>query len=259
MSRDGLSCHNSLRPALEMLETRWVPASVGTANQNFIDQVYRDVLHRAPDPGADGWVASLDNGTSREDIVESILDSDEGLRNQVNDLYIRFLDRPADPAGLDGWAQFLRDGNSNVELAARLMASEEYYQTQGGGTDFVFLSAVYEDVLCRPISAEEFEDRGDDFGDGYNDRIDIVESIFDSDEGEDVRDVLSVRSFLRMDVPPDVANDLADGDDDDWVFAQSLLSSDEYFDRAQTLTTADFATIPSCDDLSAQPIGVVLV
>jgi hypothetical protein len=46
-----------------------------------------------------------------------------------------------------------------------------------------------------------------------------------------------------------------DGDNDDWAFAQSLLYSDEYYNLSQTLTPADFATIPSCDDLAAQPIG----
>jgi hypothetical protein len=34
---------------LEPLEGRWVPANVSSSpNQNFVDQVYRDVLHRPP-------------------------------------------------------------------------------------------------------------------------------------------------------------------------------------------------------------------
>lgn len=256
MIRDRMSPACSLRPALETLETRWVPAAVGTANENFVDQLYRDILHRAPDPGSAGWVSALDSGSlDREDVVEGILDSEEGIRNQINDLYVRFLDRPVDPTGLAGWTQFLRnDDNTNLDLATQLLASDEYYQTQGGGTDFGWLNAVYEDVLCRPISFEEFDDRDDDFSGGFADRIDIAESVFLSDEGEDVRDVLSARSFLRADFPPDVADDLAEGDDEDWAFSQSILSGTAYFNLAQTLTEADFATIPSCDNLEAQPI-----
>jgi hypothetical protein len=252
MRHAGLAHAQPFRPTLETLDTRWVPANVGTANQNFVDQIYRDVLHRAPDPGSAGWVAALDGGDDRSDIVDGILDSDEGRRNQVNDMYVRFLGRQADPTGLAGWTNYLRD-NSNFDLAAQIIASDEYYQTQGGGTDFGFLNAVYTDVLCRPISADEADDRGDDFSGGFNDRVDIARSILESDEGLDRRDILSVRSFLRTDVNADQAFDLVDGDDDS-VFSRSLLSAPEYFNQSQTLTTADFATIPSCDDLPAQPI-----
>jgi hypothetical protein len=253
--RHGLSRPGPLRSALETLETRWVPAAVGTANQNFVDQLYRDLLHRAPDPAAAGWVAALDAGADREDIVDGILDSEEGIRNQINDLYIRFLDRPADEVGLAGWANFLRDDHTNLDLAAQLIASDEYYQSQGGGTDVGFLNAVYEDVLCRPIFADEIEDRDDDFDDGFADRLDIAEGILDSGEGEEMRAVLSARGFLRADLPPDQAEDVAD-DDGDAAFSRGLLSGPEYFNVSQTLTEADFATIPSCDNLETQPIIV---
>src|SRR5947208_743140 len=86
------------RPSLEALEARWVPANVGTPNQNFVDQLYRDALHRAPDPGAQGWVQALDAGRiSRKDVAAGVLGSPEGLRTEVNDLYVRFLGRQADP------------------------------------------------------------------------------------------------------------------------------------------------------------------
>ncbi|MCI0701918.1 MAG: DUF4214 domain-containing protein [Planctomycetia bacterium] len=254
MSQAGHS-YPSVRDTLETLETRWVPANVGSPNQNFVDQLYRDVLHRAPDPGSAGWVAALDGGAARSDIVDGILDSPEGLQNQVNDIYVRFLDRPADPGGLAFWTNFLGDeDNTNFDLAAQILASNEYYQTQGGGTDFGFMNAVYMDVLCRPIGVDEMEDRGDDFDDGHSDRVDIALSILESDEGLDTRDILSVRSFLRMDVSADQARDLVDGDDDS-VFSRSLLSTPAYFNLSQMLTPADFATIPSCDDRPAQPIG----
>ena len=261
MSRDKLSLPCPFRQSLETLETRWVPASVGSANQNFVDQLYRDVLHRAPDPASAGWVSSLDAGGDRADVVDGILNSEEGLRNQVNDLYVRFLGRSADAGGLSFWTDYLRDeDNTNLDLAARLISSEEYYQTRGGGTDLGFLNAVYEDVLCRPIGGGEVEDRGDDFDDGAEDRFDIAEGILGSGEAEDVRNVHSAQSFLRANLTADQAEDLVGdlgGDDDegDWVFAPGMLVSEQYYAQAQSLPTTAFATIPSCDNVEAEPLA----
>ena len=258
MSHDDSSRHTSARPNLETLDDRCVPAAVGTANANYVDQLYRDILHRAPDPGGLAyWTSQLDGGDDRGEVADAIINSAEGRQAQVNDLYLRFLDRPADPAGLAGWSNYLRD-HDNIDLAALLIASDEYYQVQGGGTNAGFLNAVYEDVLCRQISADEIDDRDDDFDDGFESRQDIAESILESDEAEDLRDQHSVLSYLRQDMPADLAADIVDDDDgdgdfdnDDAVFAGTLLSSDRYFALSQRLTTADFATIPSCDNISA--------
>jgi hypothetical protein len=262
------------RPNLEWLEDRWVPANVGTPNQNFIDQVYRDVLHRAPDPGAAGWVQGLDSGQlDREDAVAGILGSEEGLRNQVNDLYNRFLGRQADPTGLSGWVAFLRDDHSNLELSAQLIASQEYYLTQGGGTDPGFLDAVFQDVLCRPISPGELNDRLDDLNDAdsFDERVDLIEDILESDEARAAQVNNTFLSFLRRSPSGndiDQWSDNIDGggldgefdnlsddieDNDDLLFVGVLLSSNEYFALSQRLQTTDFATIPSCDNLPATP------
>jgi hypothetical protein len=265
MRRDRISPYaSSFRPTLEELEPRWVPANVGSPNQNFIDQIYRDVLHRAPDTGSTGWVVALDSGTDRGEVVDHILNTDEGLRNQVNDLYVRFLGRPADTGGLNAWVNYLRDGNSNLELAAQLIASQEYYQN-AGGTDAGFLNAVYRDVLGRSIDLQEIDDRGDDFDDGFDDRVDIAESILQSSEAQDTRDRLSVMSFLRptVAVSGEQASDFVDDDDngggdfdnDAAVFSGTILSGDVYFARAQTRSTSDdFATIPSSGNLTPQPL-----
>lgn len=264
MRSDRISPYaGSFRLKLEELEPRWVPANVGSPNQNFIDQIYRDVLHRAPDAGASGWVVALDTGSDRGEVVDGILDSIEAMRNQVNDLYVRFLGRQADSSGLNAWVNYLRDGNSNVDLAAQLIASQEYYQ-KAGGTNAGFLNAVYRDVLGRPIDFDEIEDRADDFDDGFDDRFDIARSILQSDEGQNVRDRISVMSFLRLTVSNDDANDIVDDqddgggdfDNDDAVYAGTLLSGDRYFNLSQILTTANSATIPSTNIVAAQPILV---
>jgi len=256
------------RPSLEALESRWVPANVGSPNQNFIDQLYRDVLHRAPDSGSAGWVVSLDNGTDRGEVVDRILHSDEGLRNQVNDLYLRFLGRPAEAGALTLWANFLRDSDhTNLDLATRLIASDEYYQ-KAGGTNIGFLNALYRDVLGRPVTDSDIDDLFDDFGDDFrgtmSDRMNIAESVLQSDEGRDFRNQLSVRSFLRVSVDADAANDIVSDNDngggdfenDDAVFTGTLLSGDQYYRLAQTTATTNFATVPSSGNLAFQSVQV---
>jgi len=254
---------------LESLEDRCVPANVGSATQNFVDQVYRDVLHRGADPtGLAGWSQRLDSGQlSREAVVLNILGSEEGLRTQVNDLYLRFLHRPADETGLRSWSDFLRDEHSNRELAAKLIGSGEYFQNRGGGTREGFLNAVFQDVLCRPIGQGELADRLDD-GDDLNDpddREDVARDILESDEGEAAQVRGDYVSYLRRTADPTGLSEWSDrlddgdfnGDDDvpgsidendDLRLVAALLSSPEYNQRAQTATTTDFATIPGCGD-----------
>jgi len=264
MSRDGLA--RTFRPTLASLEDRCTPANVGTANANFIDQLYRDVLHRATDPGAAGWVSQLNTGTDRGEVVDDILNSQEGRQNQVNDLYVRFLHRTADPGGLAYWTDFLgHNDHTNSDVAANIIGSNEYFQTRGGGTNQGFLNAVYEDVLCRPMSSNDVNHRNDNFDNGAEDRTDIAESILGSGEAEQMRDQHSVQSYLRQNASSQQAqnlvNDLDDNggdfDNNDAVFSGTILSSGLYFNQAQTLTTTDFATIPSCDNVAAVPLGSV--
>jgi len=246
-----------------------VPANVGTPNQNFVDQLYRDALHRAPDPAAQGWVQALDSGQlERDDVAAAVLGSEEGLRTQVNDLYVRFLNRQADPGGLSFWTGFLRDGNSNLELSARLIGSPEYYQTQGRGTDAGFLDALYQDVLCRPISSDELSDRLDDFDD--NSRDEIAEDVLESDEARDNQTRGVFTSYLRRQASGDEIEEWSDNLDDgldgefdnlpdniednnDLLFAALVFGSDEYFQRSQSLPTTSFATIPACGNGLAAP------
>jgi len=241
-----------------------VPANVGSPNQNFVDQLYRDALHRAPDPAAQGWVQSLDSGRlSRGDVAVQVLGSDEGLRTRVNDLYVRFLGRQADAGGVNYWTDFLRrDGHSDTDLAARLIGSPEYFQTQGGGTNAGFLNALYQDVLCRSITQNELGDRSDDLRDDSRDEV--AQDVLESDEArsDQVQGVFT--SYLRRQASGNDRNewshDLDGGlsgsfqhdvpnaveDNDDLLFAAQIFGSAEYFRLSQTLTTSNFATIPTC-------------
>jgi hypothetical protein len=194
------------------------------------------------------------------------------LRTQVNDLYLRFLNRPADPTGLAGWTGFLADDHSNLDLAAQLIGSAEYFQIQGGGTVVGFLNAVYQDVLCRPISPGEQAFWLDELSD--EGPVEVAEDILESDEARDLQVQHAFSSYLRRDISVPVAHGIADvlddgglsgefdglsdniDDNDDLLFTALLLSSNEYFQLSQTLTPGDFATIPACEDLPGTPAPV---
>jgi hypothetical protein len=86
----------------------------GGTNDGFLAALYTDVLHRPIDAvGAAAWGQALASGTSRQAVATAILNSPEGLQNQVNDLYTRFLGRAADPSGLAFWESQLNTTGNN--------------------------------------------------------------------------------------------------------------------------------------------------
>jgi hypothetical protein len=70
----------------------------------------------------------------------------------VQRLYESYLGRPADPVGLSAFTAELGSGGTDEAVAAALVGSPEFFQ-DSGGSNSGFLSALYEDVLNRPIAA----------------------------------------------------------------------------------------------------------
>ncbi len=97
------------------------------------------------------WTAQLQQGTSRAQVVLGIESSAEYRTLQVQKLYQTLLKRAADPGGLANSVAFLTAGGTVEQLASTIAASPEYFQTRGGGTNTGFLTALYQDVLNRPI------------------------------------------------------------------------------------------------------------
>src|SRR5438067_7456214 len=119
--------HRSVHLAVEELEARHVPSTIGTPNQDFVDQVYQDLLHRSADPvGLAVLSNQLDSGAlSRSQVVLAIQNSPEGRSTLVNDVFLRFLHRPADTLAMMAGSSFLAQGNSSVALEAQVIGSAE--------------------------------------------------------------------------------------------------------------------------------------
>src|ERR1041384_4591775 len=108
----------------------------GDAHQ-VVDAIYQQVLERAPDAAAQGWIERLSNRqVTVRDLVREIAKSPEhnqrflsaGNRDQaVSNLYRHVLGRAPDPSGMSTYANIL---NSRGAAAAvdSLVSSSEYQQ-----------------------------------------------------------------------------------------------------------------------------------
>jgi Domain of unknown function (DUF4214)/IPT/TIG domain len=100
----------------------------GGTDAGFVQAVYQLVLNRAPDAGgALSWGQVLTAGRSRQEVGLSIAQSAEARQLQVNALYQRDLQRPADPSGLSAFTTALQDGWRQEQVLAALVGSEEYF------------------------------------------------------------------------------------------------------------------------------------
>ncbi len=159
LAKGGRATHKQRRPLytslhLEPLDNRINPAPGGSLNQAFISQVYLDLFHRPVDPsGLATWGGFVDQTGNRSGAIYGIQNatSQEFRVNEVQQLYLQLLGRAVDPVGLANSVPFLARGGTYQGLAAIIAGSPEYYQTKGGGTNNGFLSALYQDLLGRPI------------------------------------------------------------------------------------------------------------
>ncbi len=139
------------RPLLgvEQLEKREL---LSATNNDFVSQVYRDLLKRDVEPaGLKYWNTLLDQGSSRVQIVVGFTQSQEYKSDFVHGLYNTYLHRSAEPQELDFWVQSLNNNHRVDDVIAGFIGSDEYFRVEAGGTNGGFLAAAYRDVLGRDV------------------------------------------------------------------------------------------------------------
>jgi FG-GAP-like repeat/Domain of unknown function (DUF4214)/FG-GAP repeat len=100
----------------------------GGTDEDFVDALYEDLLHRAPDPGGQGAaLTALSDGVSRQAVAAALLSSEEFYADLVTSLYIELLQRAPDPFGFNLSMQALGNGFSEEGLVAVLAGSNEYF------------------------------------------------------------------------------------------------------------------------------------
>ncbi|MBX9788919.1 MAG: DUF4214 domain-containing protein [Pirellulales bacterium] len=126
-------------------------AATLSANSVFVSAVYNSELKR--DADADGlayWTKLLDNGASRQQVVQSIQQSTEYRANLIDHVYETYLGRAADAGGRQWWLDQFAHGATQRQLTASIIGSDEYFKN-AGGSDFNFVKDLYQDVLGREV------------------------------------------------------------------------------------------------------------
>jgi hypothetical protein len=128
------------------------------SNAGFIDALYRDILHRAPDSGGRAfWIGRLDAGVDRGQLVVSLLGLDEPRQALVDDMHVAVLGRHASAGERSFWVQTLVNEGEFVVLG-ELLASQEFYDLAAPidlalatGADGSSASAVETTGAARPV------------------------------------------------------------------------------------------------------------
>ncbi len=124
----------------------------GSANQTWVSQAFRDLLHREIDPNSLAFFTNqLENGLHRFDAALEITNSQEFRTNYVTGLFNKSLGTPPDAKGLSFYIGLINNGDTLVDVRARVLASDAFYFKQNKPSPFSFLNGVYQDVFGHGI------------------------------------------------------------------------------------------------------------
>ncbi|MBX9708433.1 MAG: DUF4214 domain-containing protein, partial [Caulobacteraceae bacterium] len=136
-------------------------------NQQFVEQLYQFALGRAGDaPGIASWVALLNGGASRGQVVVGFSESAENVARTaatlnaglwvpdqqaliIARLYDATFKRLPDVGGLTGWVNALKSGTSVTDIAAAFAGSAEFQATFGALSNQAFVEQLYRFCLNR--------------------------------------------------------------------------------------------------------------
>jgi surface antigen len=113
----------------------------------LVQTMYTTFLHRSADPrGLNGWIAQLQNGAPDEQVLASIIGSDEYYSRAggttgafLSRVYQDVLHRAIDASGLAAWSGMLAQGKSRAQAANSILTSTEARQKLVQGYYLQFL------------------------------------------------------------------------------------------------------------------------
>ncbi len=121
----------------------------GGTNQDWLNQLYQDLLNRAPDQaGETAWLNALGAGATRQQVSSLVDTSSEREADVVGTYYQYYLGRTGSPSETEGWAALLRTGFTQEQVVTSFLASPEFLNYEGG-TLSGWLTGVYETTLDR--------------------------------------------------------------------------------------------------------------
>jgi hypothetical protein len=143
-------------PSQTTLAVALGPWTSSSPNAVYVGNIYKLLLNRAPESGAQYWINALNNGMTPAAVVQAIESSTEYLTDVMTALYQHYLHRAPEGPGLQGWVSALQGGMTIENVTALILSSPEYFADQGGANPG-FVQGLYQEVLGRTASAGEIQ------------------------------------------------------------------------------------------------------
>lgn len=131
------------------------PAAPVVQDAAFVRSLYRDLLRRDTRPGeVESWINAVRQGMSHQEVIASIVESDEHRGVLVQSYYSQFLGRRALPGEGSDWVDRLREGYSRQDVIKGFIQSEEFMQRTNGNPRG-FIDLCFRSILKRPPTAQD--------------------------------------------------------------------------------------------------------
>jgi uncharacterized delta-60 repeat protein len=209
----------------------------GGTNAAWLDQVYRDLLGRDRDAGAQPFLVGLEQGgLTRVQMATILLSSGEYRERFLGQVYQRFLGRQPGSGETSFWVELLGQLGGGEPVVAGVAASGEAF-SRVGGSNRAWLENLYQQVLGRPFDVA-----------GYQGHLSGIEAAYAAARQGLAAAFTASDEFHRHTVAGYytrfLGREAAAGELDFWAAAlrggatldqvlAKVLGSDEYFGRAQ--------------------------
>ncbi|MEC3862648.1 DUF4214 domain-containing protein [Mesobacterium sp. TK19101] len=189
---------------------------IAITDADFVTLLYNNVLDRAPDAGGlDDWVARLQGGTTRSEVVVGFAESTEFVAStaaaadafaaasmaqtwtdDVYRLYLATLCREADAGGFTDWVAQLTNGTDYLSVVGGFVNSAEFQQTYGTLDNSDFVTLLYDNVLNRAPDAQGLAGWVGQLDTGGLSRTEVVRGFAQSTEFEAATQT-ALTAFMR--------------------------------------------------------------
>lgn len=123
----GLICIRRAVTGIDKSKGEWEGVNV----EQFIRDLYVQILGREADQGLQDWLDYINQGHSFQEVYEGFIHSPEGRRHYVQELYHHLLGREGSADEVADWVDRLANGMSQEDVYKGFTGSEEYKRKDG--------------------------------------------------------------------------------------------------------------------------------
>jgi hypothetical protein len=185
-----------------------------TTNEEYLAVLYEAFFNRKPDKGGwDGWLAELNRGTSRKDVLNGFIYAQEfkklcdeygiiAVKETPNDVaafvtrfYQLCLGRNPDPAGLEGWVNnLLNQIQAGADVAEGFIYSSEFIAKST--TNSQYLEILYKAFFNRAADQAGWDTWLAELNSGRN-RGEVLNGFIYSQEFADLCNVYGIIPVIQ--------------------------------------------------------------